>query len=131
MEIFDGNFENLIGAILLKQEEWIQLLESALTDHDIALYYNGTIYVPSLILYLSMISALSMVFAVFYHYHILMFMENCMLWCYTILTRRIHLPKHRTPQRFAPSISFMGGMIRLGTHKTIVSILLTNFSFIL
>ncbi len=111
MDVFDGGFANLMGAMLLKRQEWIQVLESCLTEHHIALYYNGTIYVPSLILYLTAISGLSMIFAVFYHYHILMFMENCMLWCYTILTRRIHLPKHRTPQRFAPSISFMGGKV--------------------
>eukprot|EP00428_Durinskia_dybowskii_P073480 CAMPEP_0170414130 /NCGR_PEP_ID=MMETSP0117_2-20130122/31901_1 /TAXON_ID=400756 /ORGANISM="Durinskia baltica, Strain CSIRO CS-38" /LENGTH=434 /DNA_ID=CAMNT_0010671993 /DNA_START=304 /DNA_END=1608 /DNA_ORIENTATION=- len=36
-------------------------------------------------------------------------MENFVFNRYSAITRRIHLPKHRTPMQFTPSISFMGG----------------------
>ena len=35
--------------------------------------------------------------------------ENFVFNRYTAITRRIHLPKHRTPKQFTPSICFMGG----------------------
>lgn len=35
--------------------------------------------------------------------------ENIVFNRYSAITRRIHLPKHRTPRQFTPSISFMGG----------------------
>jgi len=37
------------------------------------------------------------------------FLENLILTRYTETVRRSHLPKHRTPLKFAPSICFMGG----------------------
>lgn len=37
--------------------------------------------------------------------------ENLVFQHYSYLTRRIHLPKHRTPRQFTPSICFMGGII--------------------
>lgn len=35
--------------------------------------------------------------------------ENFVFNRYSAITRRIHLPKHRTPRQFTPSICFMGG----------------------
>jgi hypothetical protein len=39
--------------------------------------------------------------------------ENVVFSRYSAITRRIHLPKHRTPREFTPSISFMGGKCTL------------------
>lgn len=35
--------------------------------------------------------------------------ENFVFNRYSAITRRIHLPKHRTPREFTPSVCFMGG----------------------
>lgn len=48
------------------------------------------------------------------------FVENLILTRYTETVRRSHLPKHRTPLKFAPSICFMGGK---------VIFLMTNYLF--
>jgi hypothetical protein len=35
--------------------------------------------------------------------------DRLVLTRYTMVTRRIHIPKHKVPKQFTPSISFMGG----------------------
>lgn len=35
--------------------------------------------------------------------------DRLVLTRYTMVTRRIHIPKHKAPKQFTPSISFMGG----------------------
>ena len=37
--------------------------------------------------------------------------ENFVFNRYSAITRRIHLPKHRTPREFTPSVCFMGGKL--------------------
>lgn len=37
--------------------------------------------------------------------------DDCILYYYTSMTRRVHLPKSRAPLQFKPSISFMGGKL--------------------
>lgn len=39
--------------------------------------------------------------------------ENFVFNRYSAITRRVHLPKHRTPRQFTPSICFMGGTPQL------------------
>lgn len=41
--------------------------------------------------------------------HIVDWIDAIIINRYTALTRRVHLPKHRAPKKFTPSISFMGG----------------------
>jgi len=50
--------------------------------------------------------------------------ENFVFNRYSAITRRIHLPKHRTPREFTPSVCFMGGeflsIIYVGFFHTIM-----------
>lgn len=41
---------------------------------------------------------------------------------YTSTTRRIHLPKHRTPKQFTPSICFMGGELMKETAEKYLAV---------
>jgi len=67
------------------------------------------LYLPAFIINLI---ALLISFGTFLHMSS-SFLENLILTRYTETVRRSHLPKHRTPLKFAPSICFMGGKVIL------------------
>ena len=58
------------------------------------------------------------------------FLENLILTRYTETVRRSHLPKHRTPLKFAPSICFMGGKVILFLMTDYTSIYVYKHTYI-
>lgn len=99
-------------------QELIRWFESSFIHYGIPCNYYF-VHTPSLALYSLVISVVSLVSFMFRN--ILDILDYVMLRWYTFLTRRIHLPKHRTPKQFAPSISFMGGkfyqVLRAGPYS--------------
>mmetsp|Transcript_14497 Transcript_14497/g.21830 ORF Transcript_14497/g.21830 Transcript_14497/m.21830 type:complete len:341 (-) Transcript_14497:132-1154(-) len=75
-------------------------------------YMMGQIlYIPALVTYsvclflsFTAVLNLSIVFDA-----VLSGVEHFLMTGYTVVTRRCHLPKHKAPKQFCPSISFMGG----------------------
>ena len=67
---------------------------------------NQFTYVPALLISTLF---LLLVFVVFLNLSFSTYIDQCILYYYTSVTRKIHLPKNRTPKQFTPSISFMGG----------------------
>jgi len=47
--------------------------------------------------------------------------ENFVFNRYSAITRRIHLPKHRTPREFTPSVCFMGGEFSFCNSRRVLS----------
>lgn len=83
-------------------------LEKILLSGQILFSYKE-IYLPIVLLYSFALFLLFVILLWLYSISLPGCAEHCVLSLYTAVTRRIHLPKHRTPQKFTPSISFMGG----------------------
>eukprot|EP01038_Epipyxis_sp_PR26KG_P012821 gene12821-17191_t len=81
---------------------------STMKDLSIGLGYN-LVYIPALFLYSLGLLFSFTVMLIFSKCNVMLHIENFILNRYTSITRRIHLPKHRTPRQFTPSICFMGG----------------------
>jgi hypothetical protein len=84
------------------------LLENAFLHSSVQSMVLALLYLPVLLL-----SSLGLLVSFLYMVNFSFFVgicESCVMGAYTAMTRRVHLPKHRRPRKFTPSISFMGGM---------------------
>jgi hypothetical protein len=74
-----------------------------------AVYLGNIVFAPMIFVYVSCFLLTCAVMLFWTTDIIQKYIGRFILNRYTAITRRIHLPKHRTPKQFSPSISFMGG----------------------
>lgn len=67
------------------------------------------LYIPMLCIYSLLLLISFTVMLNLSSYSIISTIETLVMGEYTSVTRRINLPKHKIPDKFTPSISFMGG----------------------
>jgi hypothetical protein len=82
-----------------------------MTSSFVAAIIANILYVPALLLYsfCLLFSFTAVLNFSNLHTSMILCFEYILMSGYTIVTRRIHLPKHKAPSQFSPSISFMGG----------------------
>jgi hypothetical protein len=98
----------MLGHFFDIQHNLMQVIEAFMESYGMLITYKS-IYIPALLIYSFGVMVSFACISFLYPISITALAEHCVLTLYTAITRRIHLPKHRTPNKFTPSISFMGG----------------------
>ncbi len=107
--LFYSVFEAFDFRLLFQKPFLLNLIEQFAQESFLFPYYQSFILFPALLVYcIALVICFTMV-RWFYPFNMINFIENGVLSIYTLITRRIHLPKHKTPLQFTPSVSFMGG----------------------
>jgi len=84
-------------------------MEHDFSEVDIMMAVTPLVYFPYILINSIMLLFCFGVVLLFSRFKIVASFESFILTQYSAITRRIHLPKHRTPLQFTPSVSFMGG----------------------
>jgi hypothetical protein len=102
------HFKEMLSQFSNIQNNLMQIIEAFLESYGMLITYKS-IYIPALLIYSFGVMVSFACISFLYPISITALAEHFVLTLYTAITRRIHLPKHRTPNKFTPSISFMGG----------------------